>query len=122
MVAGLICGLVLLGGGILLAGNRLRELDWMYCPESPADYQFGSILYTDHHRYPFVGLVFYSYAVACKTYRGTCARYFLSSQEAQRFLADCDVSDLFVRYKPENPQEARLFTKSRLVQHDSTTP
>jgi|SRR5579863_3374880 len=97
------------GSGLLIA-KRLRDIAWAYCPEVQAAVESGCAYLTeDGSRY--VGLVIYSYSVAAKTYYGSCRRSFTTPRAALHFIEHSSTSRLTARYKPENPEESRLFTE-----------
>jgi hypothetical protein len=110
MVVGLVAGLLILGsGGCVLVANRLRQMGWMHCPESPAVVQAGCVYRTGDEQYSYVGIVLYSYRVSSQMYYGTRTQPFLTAQDALDYLEGCAAARMLARYKPENPEESCLF-------------
>lgn len=62
-----------------------------------------------HHTH--VGYVLFTYRVRGQDFSGFCVKSFPTEQEASTFVEGCSVRELAVRYKPESPERALLFTR-----------
>jgi hypothetical protein len=108
LVGGLIIANCVLG---LMFGRRFRRRGWDDCPETSARIRSSLVCSSDDGQRTHVGYVLFTYRVGGQDFSGLCLKSFPTEQEASTFVEGCSGRELAVRYKPESPERALLFTR-----------
>jgi hypothetical protein len=92
--------------------KRLKQIQWGYCPQTPAKIKTAQVFGVFGRRKCFGVVICYDYSSEGKQYTGRCRRVFRTEAAANAFVSECRARELMAGYKPETPHESRLFVSS----------
>jgi hypothetical protein len=109
----LIGGLVMMNyGKDLLIAQRLPRTTWGAWPQTLANVTSGGTYLAEKGTRRHVGYVIYKYEVSGQQLCGWCAMSFATQPDALKFVEDHRAQKVYVRYRPEGPQESVLLAES----------
>jgi hypothetical protein len=99
-------------GSDLFFAVGLPRVTWGSWPQTPAHVKFGDVYLSVKKKRPFIGRLIYGYEVNAQQFSGCCVKSFLTQVDALQFVDRYHAQEVYVRYRPEKPQESVLFSES----------